>query len=302
MTAAKQMMLESESINHGQVSKVDRYKWADPAKPGRLSFIEKSLLTVDHEYQRDSLEGKILEIASKFNWPAFGVLIVARRSERLYVVDGQHRFLAAMKRSDIKNVPCIIFDSGGVEAEARTFLDAQTLRKPVTAIDKFKALLVCKDSTAIAVNVLIEDSGRKVARFSSGSTVNCVALLLRLYTTDPQTLMKIWPLLVKLNRGSPFIDRMVDAMFFLERHLPDGVSLTDRRWSDRLLKIGPERLIKQIASASAFYAQGGARVWSDGILQLLNKGLQEESRLELRRKLESEAKDGATGPDRTGRR
>ena len=279
-----QTTLESEMVNHGRMSKVARYGWSDPTKPGNLSFIDKTLLTVDHKYQRDGLDAKITEIASKFNWPAFGVLIVARRGETLYVVDGQHRWLATMKRSDIKKVPCIVFDSGGVEGEARTFLDAQTLRKPVSAIDKFRAMLVCKDSTAIAVQSLVEQSGRKVAKGSSAGTIACVALLMRLHTTDPQTLAKLWPLLVRLCRGVSFVERLVDASFFLERHLPEGVSLLDKKWSDRLVKIGPDRLTKQIASASAFYAAGGARVWADGILQLLNKGLTESARIEIRTK------------------
>ena len=237
---------------------------------------------------------EIIEIASKFNWPAFGVLVVARRGETLYVVDGQHRFLGAMRRSDVKKVPCIVFDSGGVESEARTFLDAQTLRKPVTAIDKFKALLVCKDPTAMAVQKLIDESGRHAAKGSSATTIACVALIMRLHTVDPQTLAKLWPLLVKLCRGAPFVDRIVDALFFLERHLPEGVSLLEKRWSDRLIKIGPDRLVKQIASASAFFAAGGARVWGEGILQLLNKGLTESARLELRRKSEeAETADSA---------
>jgi hypothetical protein len=280
-------MLDTEAVHNGRLSKVERYRWADPTKPGNLSFVDKTLLVVDHKYQRDGNEAKITEIASKFNWPAFGVLVVARRGETLYVVDGQHRFLAAMKRADVRKVPCIVFESGGVEAEARTFLDAQTLRKPVTAVDKFKALLVCKDSCALAIQKLIDESGRKVAKGSSPSTIACVALLMRLYTTDPQTFTKLWPLLVKLCRGAPFQDRIIDAAFFLERHLPDGVSLMERRWTDRLLKIGPDRLLTQIHSASAFYASGGARVWADGILQLLNKGLAESARIELRRKSEA---------------
>ena len=285
---SQRTLLASEAVHHGRVSKVERYKWDDPTKVGNLSFIDKVLLLIDHQYQRDGNEQKITEIASKFNWPAFGVLIVARRHDKLYVVDGQHRFLAAMKRADIKKVPCIVFDSGGIEAEARTFIVAQTLRKQVTAIDKFKAMLVYKDATAIAVQELIDESGRKVAKGSSGSTICCVALLIRLYTVDPQTLTKLWPLLVKLCRGVPFQERIIDATFYLERHIPEGTSLLDKRWADRLLKIGPEKLSRQIASASAFFAAGGSRVWSEGILQLLNKGLTESTRLELRRKSEYE--------------
>lgn len=52
----------------------------------------------------------------------------------------------------------------------------------------------------------------------------------------------------------------------------DG-GLNDRRLSKRLMEIGAQRLLDGATRAAAFYARGGPKVFADGMLQEINKGL-----------------------------
>jgi|SRR5579872_1490985 len=277
-------LADTEETVHGGQSKVERYGWARPDQPGELEWIAKEDLTVDHKYQRAANDAKCLQIAKTFNWPAFGVLIVARRGHKLLIVDGQHRWLGVRRRSDVSEVPCIVFESAGVVGEAQTFVDAQTLRKPVCAADKFKALLVSKDKIALGVQALFEGTGRRVDKFSSATTVSCVALLLKLQGTNPDVLAKVWPLVLRLCEGAPLTDRVLAAVVYVEAHLPDGISLTDEKWTKRLLKVGVEMVQRQIAVASGYMASGGVKAWATGLCDIINKGLTERGRLQLKTK------------------
>jgi hypothetical protein len=256
-----------------------RYEWNDPSAKGELEWIDKSKLEIDYSYQREVVSTKVERLAERFSWPAFGVLVVARRGGKLYVAEGQHRLMAARKRSDISLVPCVIFDSKGKPYEARVFLDANAERKPVTAIAKFKAMIVERDATALAVNKMVVDAGRTVAQNSAANTVACVSLLCRLHTTVPDYLARIWPLVVELCENSNIPERVVDSLVYIEKRLPDGVSLTDRKWKSRLLSIGPEQLMRAIAGSIGHYQAGGAKVWSRGILRALNHGMRDRLRI-----------------------
>jgi hypothetical protein len=268
-------------VHHGHISKVERYKWLVLDKPGVFKRVDKNELHIDHRYQRDANLAKVTEIASEFSWPAFGVLIVTNRADKLYVVDGQHRFLGSMKRSDVTTVPCMIFESQGLPFEAKTFLDAQTKRKPVTAVAKYKALLVSKDPIALGVDKLVRASGRKVSNSPSANTICCIALLLKTQATSPEILAKLWPLVLKICKNTTIADKMIGALVWVEKWMPEGQSLTDRKWSEKLMKAGAEGIIRQIHKAMSYYVASGQAVWGRGVVELLNHKLRDENRLSM---------------------
>src|ERR1051326_3709263 len=137
----RQGFVPSETTEGGRLTKIDRYKWVSRNQQGELAYVSKHRLLVDDRYQRALNDAKRLRIASKWNWAACGVLLVARRKDgRLYVIDGQHRWAAAMSRADITDLPVAIFDlSGSIEDEATDFLIANKERKPLTGVESFKA-------------------------------------------------------------------------------------------------------------------------------------------------------------------
>lgn len=65
---------------------------------------------------------------------------------------------------------------------------------------------------------------------------------------------------------------MVSGLHHIESKMPEGESLTDSRWRERVLQAGYERLLQAAGSAAAYHARGGAKVWADGMLKEMNKG------------------------------
>jgi len=265
----------AEKSQMSTADKIERFHWKELGDPGEFKMIPKGDLRIDHKYQRDANVPKAKRLASKLDWRGFGVLIVMRRASGvLYVVEGQHRKLAADLRDDINHVPCLVFDSTGATAEAPVFILTNTERKPVTAVAKFKALLVAKSPAAISVHALVEKTGRTVGSNTGPGSIACVKLLVDYFEAGEGSIItRLWPILIDLCEGRPFHDRLVQSLVYIEKNLPEGESLTDSRWSERLLKIGGAQLAAAMTSAQAFYSKGGAKVWSSGVINRVNKGL-----------------------------
>lgn len=264
---------EEKLLQMGGMSKVARYAWGLKDEPGQLMLLSKHELYVDESYQRSANDAKILALARDWSWVACGALIVARRDGRLFVVDGQHRLLAARRRDDIKEMPCIVFATNDIHAEAKGFLQANTLRKPITSLDKFRALIITGDENAKLVDELIRSAGRYPSTAASATSVRCLSSMLAAAKNSREDLVRIWPLITKVVDGAPLHERILMALLFLEGRMPQGESLTDRKWASRLIEIGAERLMDAINKAAAYYAAGGARVWAAGVLDALNRGL-----------------------------
>src|SRR5689334_6103185 len=76
-------------------------------RPGEFAMIDKTKLNVDLSYQRKTTKSRVDKIREEWSWIAFGAVSVALRGDgEWFVMDGQHRVLAAMMRDDIKEVPC----------------------------------------------------------------------------------------------------------------------------------------------------------------------------------------------------
>lgn len=272
------MKATEDKVHNGKLSKVERYSWTVRDAPGELRDIKKGDLQIDAQYQRHANESKLMAIARDWSWIACGAIVVADREGVLYVVDGQHRVLAARRRSDISTLPCLVFRTSAARQEAQGFLSANTQRKPITSADRFRALLTVENRAAMMVQDLLQQAGRS-AGGSSASSVKCLNVLMKWAESDETTLRRLWPLMTCLCHEQIFSERIVEGLMYVEKRMPNGESLDDPAWSKRVLKVGYATLIESAAKASAFYARGGARVWAVGMVEALNKGYR--NRLEL---------------------
>lgn len=125
-------------------------------------------LQVDPAYQRSAETSSSLtlirRIAMHWDWGLFQPLTVARRADgSLWIVDGQHRAAAAKLRCDMYDLPCVVtsYDSAGDEAAA--FVSLNSNRRPLNAVEVWKAALAAGDEEAVAVHSLIVDAGLSVA-------------------------------------------------------------------------------------------------------------------------------------------
>lgn len=271
--------IQSETVTwQGRpVDKVTRYKWLSRNEPGQLEYVPKAVLQVDSRYQRALNNDKRRRIASNFNWAAFGVLIVARRDDgSLWVIDGQHRLMAAQSRSDVQEVPVVIFEFGGnVMDEATDFLIANKDRKPLTGVDSFKAMVVSEDPIALEVQRLIHDVGRTVGESTPiARRIRCVKAMYNCMLSNAEGMRRIWPLIVELMGEHDLDNRLVQGMHWLETHLTDSTgqqrSLTEMETQRKLVAAGYTAILRSIGDAAAYYNRGGQSVFARGILKVVN--------------------------------
>lgn len=269
-----QAMMSNEVNARTGKSKVSQYGWVLNDKPGELVWLSKNELLVDHSYQRNASQKRVLHIAQKWSWLACGVIIVAKREDdhRFYVVEGQHRVLAALKRSDIERLPCIVFKTQSVKEEAAGFYDANTARRLPTTIEKWRAQLLREDETTVFVDALIRQAGRVASNNTGPGDVRCLGALLRAAEADREMLCRMWPLIVEVCHGHPIHERVFEGLMWLEAHLSEEHSLTDKRWRERVTRVGFVGLLDAAQRAATFYARGGPKVWALGQLEALNKG------------------------------
>lgn len=257
-------------------SKVDVYQWGTQDDRGELRYLEKSVLRVDHAYQRDHVtQSRVNQIAGNWSHMACGVLSVADRGDGLFwVFDGQHRKLAADKRVDIKTLPCIIFRTPAVRDEANAFLKSNTTRGPVRKVEAFKAMVLAGDEHALAVKRLVEDSGYRIAPGGGGRyVVSCVGSLMSKHAQDAPLLTEVWGICLELFDGSTITGDFVDTLFMLEQHCRnnnDTVMSGHNR--TKLLAEGRDAISKKMAESAALFGKGGAKPKAQGVILLLNRG------------------------------
>ncbi|WP_370179928.1 DUF6551 family protein [Alteriqipengyuania sp.] len=136
-----------------------------------LQFMPPAELAIDGSYQR-SIEAResqalIRRIAQHWNWDLCQPLVVSRRAGEngggLFVIDGQHRLAAARLRGDIAQLPCVVIDYASAGDEAASFVHLNQQRRPLGALDLFKAALASEDEEARAIMAALGEAGLSLA-------------------------------------------------------------------------------------------------------------------------------------------
>ena len=103
----------------------------------RIAIIPIDLLDVDYSYQRVR-SSHVNDIFDNWDDDLCDFLIVSYRDGIFYIIDGQHRYYAALTKG-IKNLPCIIMMGLTMEDEARLFVNINLPRKSLNPYDTYKA-------------------------------------------------------------------------------------------------------------------------------------------------------------------
>ena len=257
---------------HGLIDKIERHDWKLLDQPGELRMLNKKALLVDEHYQREEIETKVREIARAWSWRACGALLVAEREGVYFVFDGQHRTMAALRRSDIEMLPCVVFRTTGSKEEAESFLRANKNRKPLNSMAKFRASTTAEQPAALLVHTLISSVGRTASDSSTGTTVRCLSVMMNHAERQPETLKRVWPLIAEVCMGKPVHERVMDGLLYIENHLPEGESLMDKEWRKRALRVSYDGLLGAATRFSSAYSKGGAKVWALGMVNAMNRG------------------------------
>ena len=132
-------------------------------------------LLIDKAYQR-MIEGKqsqdhIRNIAENWDWRLLSPLTVSHRdgsygAPGFFVIDGQHRLEAARLRGDISSLPCMISRFESFEAEAMAFVNINSARRQVTALDRYHARIAAGEEKALHIKEIVEAADLKVTRYN----------------------------------------------------------------------------------------------------------------------------------------
>lgn len=260
----------------GGKSKIERYGWKKSAVDvaGEFQMLDKNAIKIDHDnYQRDPKNiSLITKMASEWSWVACGAISVAIRDDGEYwVMDGQHRLLAAKRRADITHVPCMIFLIQDIKDEANGFLRLNTLRRPLSGVEKFKASVTGEDKNASEVDHLLRLYGYKVASSGGQWSVKCVSTLQKIASESVDTLKEILSIYRDCFDGQRIHERVVLGLVEIAKR--QAADISSRRFRDRCALIGHSELSRSIGAAAAYHARGGSRVFAEGIATALNKGL-----------------------------
>jgi hypothetical protein len=254
------------------LDKVTCYNWTMKNAPGEYLKLHKTELEVDPVYQRNHINQRRVDALTRaWDWIACGCLVVALREDnKWFVIDGQHRKLAADQRSDIGELPCLVFETTSRREEAVSFLAINQGRVGVGSLDRYRAQLVSGDKTAFAVETMLKSTGHRAGDTPSARTVSCVQCLYSLASEDRERFERLWPLLAELHPDSPMTDLVIRGLWTVDKWLGER-SVTEPPYRERLVVIGGKGLHQEIRREMAVIGQGGSRVYACAIAKYLNK-------------------------------
>lgn len=140
--------------------------------PPSIEWVAPARLLVDHSYQRSidntASQKLIATIARAWDWRLCVPLLLSRRADGLYVIDGQHRAEGAKRRSDVPFLPCCIGEYASTTEEAETFIASNAKRCAVSRFDQWRAALLAGDAGAAAIAQVVAHAGLTL----SGASLN----------------------------------------------------------------------------------------------------------------------------------
>lgn len=264
----------SDSV-HG-MTKNDRYKWRIVDEKGAFEWVDKSALQIDRSYQRQVSKERISRLSQEWSWVSCGCLIVCMRPDgTLWVVDGQHRKLAADKKADIRQLPCMIF-SGDRDIEAKGFLSSNVNRKPLTMLDKLPALVESGDAVAKTMSEFVASRGYRFASGKADKNLSCTSMLYKMFGEDQLLAENVFDLAIAICEPTEtrIQQDLLGGLFHLEqvlrKKLP-GESLFRSHNTEKLKLLGGKKLSAEINTFSALRGMRTSYVSAEAICQAINK-------------------------------
>jgi hypothetical protein len=244
--------------------------------PPNMRYIHKSQLVLDPSYQRSANGRKVDRIARHWDWHAFGALHVARRADgRFLVFEGGHRLLAACRREEIQEVPCLVHPSRGAKDEAGSFLTVNTDRAPLSGLDRFRAQVTSEDELAVLAKRLIDEAGYTLSSSPNelARETKVIGSLIKYLRRNREATLRAWPVVVEVAAGRAIHQRVLSSIWYVEHHLTGtGVSLADEPWRSSLVRHGSPGIMDKTARAAGYHGSGGETVWGEALVDLLNLG------------------------------
>ena len=255
-----------------KIDKIKRYEWKVIDRKGEYYDINKVDLYVDLAYQRSKWnQKKVNDIAAAWSWVKCGTLTVAIREDVWWVVDGATRKLAADKRSDITQLPCMVYDlDNSIPDEALSFVGINNSKTVVGSCDRFKALIVGGENSAVGLNNLFQSTGHKASVRGGVKSIACLMTIWKLYQKDTRILTDLWPLISAINEECRIRDNVARALFWTEvAARKQGMTLTSPPFRPFLIKAGGDKIASEVKHEVAIVGRGGARIEANGLIKFM---------------------------------
>ncbi len=242
-----------------------------------LEWVSIDAIEVDSNYQREIKPALVDKILRRFSWSKFGAIVLSRKDDgRFAVVEGQHRWKAAVMHPDIEQVPAVVVTHKDVAGEAQSFLAINRDRMAVTSVEQYWAGLTAGDDTAIAISKVLQSAGCDVVptqghyRPNLTNSISSIDRCLKRYGhgATRRALLVIraaWPEDAKALRGT-----LITALSRIIR--ANDKTIAD---PDLVAALRPQSFAKLTAHAEAFRKLSGGSAetaLTKAIAEIYNKG------------------------------
>ena len=257
------------------------------------------------EYQRPLRPGWAKKIAKELDMDKFWPLIISRRVDGDYVLDGQHRLHAVRDILNWRdeNVPCEVYSGLTPEMEAKLYTtQASDGRKPITPLERLHADVVRGEQEAQGLMITVKRAGLAFdwTNGKGDGTLRAATQMRRLYKSiGPALLLETLSLLRDTwgLSSNVYQEGMVTGMAaFLVRYKDDPM-YTRAEFVRKLEKFSFDEVLarsRQIALGLGSSNKGGGIATGRAMHVLYN--------LDRRSKRLPEWQEGVMTPEMTARR
>ncbi len=237
-------------------------------------MLHKRSLEIPEEYQRKANEAKIADITRNLSWPSFGVIVVVYRNGVAYVIDGQHRCMATLRRDDVDVLPCMAFDFDDITEEAKAFLGLNTLRRPLTSIERHKAEALAGYAAPAVVDRVLKENGLRIAKTASNAgQIKCVAYCKRLASSDIGLFERAIKVAAELSMSQqiPVQEVLIKGIAYIDENVDGGI--LSKKMLNRLRQVGAHDLMLGARRFMHAMANSSQKNIATGMLEVINKGI-----------------------------
>lgn len=247
-------------------------------KTPQLRKIDCRQLSVDSQYQRALRRKIIADIAAHYQPELFAPIHVSKRKDgQLVIFDGHNRFYFKANVLKHRSIRAYVWDDLTIADEARFFRIMNYGRSQNTPMENFKARLIEKEPTAIAIARIMNQRGIAPALGGStatGTRLKCISLIERIYANHGESVLAsildcitVWPGDDKHRLAYSILAGL--ALLFSEH----GDAVDKGRLCERLKRETPIRLVAKARHIRADRPLSSPQAMLAVMVAIYNKGL-----------------------------